>query len=152
MTTPPLAAPDSEHAHVKNNTDWKSKPMDVDPPHAGPPADLDANGASHPPSSDRGPPGDAAAGLNGDAASAGGRSDGPQRGEKIIKVLSRSLFCPPFVALYSPLSTSPITLSLVGSPYALLFSRPLHSPRAYPSCCTALSLVAGACHVSLDKL
>ena len=95
MTAPPLAAPPGEHAPVKHSESWN--PMDVDQPrdHGGPGADHEPNGAPRPP--DRAAPGDSAdyapngaASNGGDSTSPTARSDGVQRGEKIIKVLSRS--------------------------------------------------------------
>lgn len=116
MAAPPLAASVSEHSPSKHPEHWA--PMDVDPARdrAGQGPDPDANGAPHA-GSDRGAPSDGpdyangAAPANGaDAASGSVRSDGPQRGEKIIKVLNRSLLRVPFVVVSPPLS--PLYLSL----------------------------------------
>ena len=79
--------------------------MDVDSArdHMGPGGDLDLNGAAPPPDdrvvsapegADYAP---AAASGNGTDSPSTARPDAPQRGEKIIKVLTRSLLCVQFV-------------------------------------------------------
>ena len=89
--------------------------------HMGPGGEMDLNGCA-PPADDRTvsaaegadyPAPGSVTGNGTDSADVTARSDGAQRGEKIIKVLSRSLFCPPFVALYSPLSLPLLSLSVL---------------------------------------
>ena len=100
MTAPPLPAPPSEHSPLKHADSWK--PMDVDPvrDHGGPGADLESNGAPRP--AEHAVPDGAdyasnPSATNGDAGAGDPRADVIQRGEKIIKVLTRSLLCVQFV-------------------------------------------------------
>ena len=102
---------------LKHTDNWS---MDVEPArdHMGPGGDLDLNGAAPPPddrpvSAPEGsdyPPG-APTGNGTDGGAAATRADAPQRGEKIIKVLSRSLYFVPRLLPSLPLPSSPIALS-----------------------------------------
>lgn len=99
MAASPLAPPAGEHT-IKHPESWH--PMDVDSArdHMGPDGDLDTNGGPHP-VDDRAvsagdgadyPTGNSVAGNGGDGSVPPPPSDISQRGEKIIKVLSRSLY------------------------------------------------------------
>ncbi len=119
MAASPLAAPQgSDHPPAKHPDSWN--PMDADSArdHIGPGGDQDLNGAA-PPADDRLAAADsadyapgAASGNGTDSASATTRADAAQRGEKIIKVLSRSLYFVPRLLPSLPLPSSPIALSV----------------------------------------
>lgn len=119
MAASPLAAPqDSDHSSAKHQSSWNPMEVDSARDHMGPGGDLDLNGAAPPPddrpvSAPEGsdyPPG-APTGNGTDGGAAATRADAPQRGEKIIKVLSRSLYFVPRLLPSLPLPSSPIALS-----------------------------------------
>lgn len=114
---------------LKHTDNWS---MDVEPArdHMGPGGDMDTNGAPHP-ADERGAPGQEPADYPAPASVSGSttdtavaRADAPQRGEKLIKVLIRSLRIVPFV-VSSPLSSS---LRSVLPVHRLARRRPARSP------------------------
>ena len=115
MAVASLVPPGSEHT-IKHSDSWHPRSMDVDSArdHMGPGGDLDTNGGPHP-IDDRAVSAGDGADYSAVSAVAGNgvdvaRPDAAQRGEKIIKVLSRSssfVWC--FRLSSPPLSLSPLS-------------------------------------------
>lgn len=128
MAASPIATSNGDEqapVHHQPNHKWTASQMEVEPArdHMGPGGDIDTNGASHP-VDDRSAPGQepaeypAPASVADSAGDAAARAEALQRGEKLIKVLFRSLVCAPFAVSspLSPLSSLSVALQACPSP------------------------------------